>query len=177
MALTKEKKNEVVKDVADLVTTSKLTVIAEYKGTPVKAMQALRHQARDNGTKVLVVKNRLVIKALQNNDVTKDTDTTALKGMLLYAFNAEDEVAPAQVLATFAKTQPTLQFVGAITAEGAFIGVDDVKALAALPSKEQLRGMLVGTIAAPLSGFINVMTGNVRGVLNVLSARAEALGQ
>jgi large subunit ribosomal protein L10 len=177
MALTKEKKNEVVKDVAGLVTTSKLTVVAEYKGTPVKALQALRRQARDNGTKVLVVKNRLVIKALQNNDVTKDIDTSALTGMLLYAFNAEDEVAPAQVLATFAKTQPTLQFVGAITGEGAFIGADDVKALAALPGKEQLRGMLVGTIAAPLSGFINVMTGNVRGVLNVLSARADALGQ
>ncbi len=177
MALTKEKKNEVVKDVVDLVATSKLTVVAAYQGTPVKAMQALRRQARDNGTKVLVVKNRLVIKALQSSEVTKHADISALTGMLLYAFNAEDEVAPAQVLATFAKTQPTLQFIGAITAEGTFIGADDVKALAALPSKEQLRGMLVGTLAAPLSGFINVMAGNVRGVLNVLSARADALGQ
>lgn len=177
MALTKEKKNEVVKDVGELVASSKLTVIAEYKGTPVKAMQALRRQASNNGTKVLVVKNRLVIKALQANPITKDADTSALTGMLLYAFNADDEVAPAQVMAKFAKTQPTLQFVGAVTAEGVFIGADDVKALAALPSKEQLRGMLVGTLAAPLSGFINVMAGNVRGVLNVLSARADALGQ
>ena len=177
MALTKEKKNEVVKDVTNLVTASKLTVVAEYKGTPVKAMQALRRQASADNTKVLVVKNRLVIKALQGNSVTKDADTSALTGMLLYAFNDQDEVAPAQVLAKFAKTQPTLQFVGAFTEDGVFIGADDVKALAALPSKEQLRGMLVGTLAAPLSGFINVMAGNVRGVLNVLSARAEALGQ
>lgn len=175
MALTKEKKNEVVKDVAELVASSKLTVAAAYQGTPVKAMQALRRQARDTGTKVLVVKNRLVIKALQNGETTKDIDTSALTGMLLYAFNPEDEVAPAQVLATFAKKQPTLQFVGGITAEGTFMNADDVKVLAALPSKEQLRGMLVGTLAAPLSGFINVMAGNVRGVLNVLSARAEQL--
>lgn len=177
MALTKAKKHQVVKDVSDLVSTSKLTVIAEYKGTPVKAMQSLRRQARDSGTKVLVIKNRLVIKALQDNDATKATDTSALTGMLLYAFNEEDEVAPAQVLATFAKTQPTLQFVGAIASDGHFMGADDVKALASLPGKEQLRGMLVGTLAAPLSGFINVMTGNVRGVLNVLSARGKALGQ
>ncbi|MES2971435.1 MAG: 50S ribosomal protein L10 [Patescibacteria group bacterium] len=177
MALTKQKKDEVVAQTAGLLASSKLTVVAAYQGTPVKAMQALRRQARDNGTKVQVVKNRLVIKALQANELTKTTDTSALEGMLLYAFNTEDEVAPAQILATFAKTQPTIQFVGAITADGSFIGADDVKALASLPSKEQLRGMLVGTIAAPLSGFMNVMAGNVRGVLNVLSARAEAIGQ
>jgi large subunit ribosomal protein L10 len=97
--------------------------------------------------------------------------------MLLYAFNSEDEVAPAQNLQAFAKTNPTLEFVGAITADGQFMSAEDVKALANLPSKEQLRAMLVGTIAAPLSGFVNVLSGNIRGVLNVLNARAEALGQ
>lgn len=177
MALTKNKKNEVVKEVSALLASSRLTVVAAYQGTPVKALQSLRRQARDNGTKVQVIKNRLVIKALQANELTKATETQALQGMLLYAFNAQDEVAPAQILANFAKTQPTIQFVGAITAEGNFIGADDVKALANLPGKEQLRSMLVGTIAAPLSGFVNVMAGNVRGVLNVLNARADALGQ
>jgi large subunit ribosomal protein L10 len=173
MALTKNKKNEVVSEVADLLTNSRMTVVAAYKGTPVKAMQELRRQARDNGTSVKVVKNRLVIKAIQANDSLKEADTSALNGMLLYAFNSEDEVAPAQTLANFAKTQPTIEFVGGITAEGSFIGADDIKALAALPSKDQLRGMLVGTIGAPLSGFANVLAGNVRGVLNVLNARSE----
>lgn len=175
MALTKDKKYAVVAETSELLANSKLTIVAAYQGTPVKAMQALRRQARDNGTKVHVIKNRLVIKALQASETTKNTDSSALEGMLLYAFNAEDEVAPAQILANFAKTQPTIQFVGAITADGNFIGADDVKALASLPSKQQLRGMLVGTIAAPLSGFVNVMAGNVRGVLNVLNARAASL--
>ncbi len=173
MALTKDKKNEVIQEVTDLLGSSRMTVVAAYQGTPVKAMQALRRQARENGTSVKVVKNRLVIKAIQGNDTLKDADTSELNGMLLYAFNSEDEVAPAQALANFAKTQPTVQFVGAYTADGVFIGADDVKALAALPSKDQLRGMLVGTIGAPLSGFVNVLSGNVRGVLNVLNARAE----
>lgn len=172
MALTKVKKHEVVKDVAELLTSSKLTVVAAYKGTPVKAMQTLRRQARDNGTKVLVVKNRLVIKALQANDVTKNIDTSALNGMLLYAFNAEDEVAPAQALATFAKTQPTVQFVGAITAEGAFIGADEVTALATLPSKNQLIAGVINTLNSPLRGIVSGLSGNLHGYLDALAAKA-----
>ena len=100
----------------------------------------------------------------------------ALEGMLLYAFNDQDEVAPAQSLNAFAKKNPTLAFVGAITADGQFMDAADVKALANLPTKDQLRAQLVGTIGAPLSGFANVLAGNVRGVMNVLNARAEAIG-
>lgn len=176
MALTKDKKQQVISEIAELLNGSKLTVVAKYEGTGVKALQQLRRDARQSGTQVKVVKNRLVVQALKATDKLKDTDTTALEGMLLYAFNGEDEVAPAQNLNNFAKTNPTLQFVGAITDDGQFIPVDDVKALANLPSKDQLRGMLVGTIGAPLSGFANVLAGNVRGVMNVLNARAEAIG-
>lgn len=176
MALTKDKKNQVVSEVTELLNTSKLTVIAKYEGTGVKAMQTLRRNAKQSGTQVKVVKNRLVVQALKATDGLRDVDTSVLEGMLLYAFNSEDEVAPAQNLHNFAKKNPSLQFVGGITPDGQFMSVNDVKALANLPSKEQLQGMLVSTIAAPLSGFVNVLSGNVRGVLNVLSARAEAIG-
>ena len=176
MALTKDKKQEVVSEVAELLNQSKLTVVAKYEGTGVKALQQLRRDVKQNGTKVKVVKNRLVVQALKATDKLQDVDTAALEGMLLYAFNGEDEVAPAQSLNAFAKDNPTLEFIGAISAAGEFLPVDDVKALAALPSKDQLRGMLVGTIGAPLSGFANVLAGNVRGVMNVLNARAEAIG-
>lgn len=175
MALSKEKKVAVIEDIAQLLDSSKLTVVATYTGTTVKSMQALRADAKENGTKLRVVKNRLVKQALSGNDRFKQTDNSALHGQLLYAFNAVDEVAPAQVLANFAKTEPQLTFVGAITADGTFIGADDVKALAALPSKDQLRAQLIGTINAPLSGFVGVLSGNVRGVMNVLNARAQSL--
>lgn len=175
MALTKDKKQEVISEVAELLGSSKLTVVAKYEGTGVKAMQQLRRDARASGTKVKVVKNRLVAQALKSTNSLKDVDASALEGMLLYAFNSEDEVAPAQSLNSFAKKNPTLQFIGAITAEGQFMAAEDVKVLANLPTKDQLRAQLVGTIGAPLSGFANVLAGNVRGVLNVLNARSEAI--
>ncbi len=175
MALTKEKKHEVVDEVSKLLSDSKMTVLAQYQGTPVKAMQTLRHDAKAGGTVVKVVKNRLVLQAIKQSEVFKDVDANVFNGMLLYAFNANDEVAPAQVLAAFAKTQPSLQFVGALTAEGELLSADDVKALASLPPKEQLRGQVVGILAAPLSGFVSVLSGNIRGVLSVLQARSEAI--
>lgn len=173
MALTKDEKQHVVADVSELLSHSKLTVVAQYQGTGVKQMQELRRSARDTGTVVRVVKNRLVRQALLATDSLKDTDTSALTGQLLYAFNADDEVAPAQALANFAKQNPTIEFVGAITADGQFMAVDDVKSLASLPSKDQLRAQLIGTINAPLTGFVNVLSGNLRGFINVLSAKAE----
>ncbi len=175
MALTKEKKVEILDQLGELLKNSKLTVLAQYSGTSVKAMQELRSSAKDSNTKIMVLKNRLFKVALQSNDVLKDIETGDIKGQLLYAFNSEDEVAPAQVLATFAKTQSQIKFVGAINASGDFISADDVNQLALLPSKDQLRAQLVGTLAAPLTGFVNVTVGNLRGFINVLNARGEAV--
>jgi large subunit ribosomal protein L10 len=175
MALTKEKKAEIVSETDRLLTESKLTVMARYSGTSVKSMQALRGQAKDSGTLVRVIKNRLVKKTLETNDKFNDVSTDFLQGQLLYAFNKHDELAPAQVLANFAKTGAPLEFVGALTNDGQFMPADDVKALASLPAKEQLRSQLVGTIAGPINGLVNVLAGNVRGILNVLNARADTL--
>jgi large subunit ribosomal protein L10 len=175
MALSKEKKADVVAEVSDLLSQSKLTVFARYTGTSVKSMQLLRDQADHNGTKIKVVKNRLFKKALANDDRFASADVGVLNGQLLYAFNSEDEVAPAQSLAAFAKTEPQIEFVGGLTFDGSLLSADDIKALASLPGKDQLRAQLAGTIAAPLTGFANVVAGNVRGLVNVLSARSEQI--
>lgn len=172
MALTKNVKQEVVTEVADLLNTSKMTVVAKYQGTTVKALQTLRRQARANGTKVKVVKNRLVIKALQSNDNLKDVDTSSLNGMLIYAFNDQDEVAPAKSLNDFAKANPTLEFVGAISPDGKFIAAAEVKALADLPSKEQLIAGVINTLNSPLRGIVSGLSGNLHGLLDGIAAKA-----
>lgn len=175
MALTQEKKEAVVANLVEHLSNSKITVMAQYTGLTVQESQELRAEARENGTTLLVVKNRLVKVAMSKVDSLKDVDTSGLEGQLIYAFNNEDEVAPAQVLANFAKKHPSIALKGAIDATGAVMDEAQVKQLASLPSKEQLRGQLVGTIAAPLSGFVNVLSGNMRGLVNVLNAREQQL--
>ncbi len=172
MALTKDKKNEVIAEVAELLASSKMTVVAAYQGTPVKAMQALRRDGRENGTKLKVVKNRLVIQALQSQDNLKGLETSALNGMLLYAFNSEDEVAPAKVLANFAKTQPTIQFVGAFSGEGKFLTADEVTALASLPSKNELIAQVLATLTSPVNDVMSGLSGNLHALLDGVEAKA-----
>lgn len=174
MALTKDKKNEVIAEVAELLASSKMTVVAAYQGTPVKAMQALRRDGRENGTKLKVVKNRLVIQALQSQDNLKGLETSALNGMLLYAFNSEDEVAPAKVLANFAKTQPTIQFVGAFSGEGKFLTADEVTALASLPSKNELIAQVIATLLSPVHDVTNALSGNLHALLDGVESKATA---
>ena len=151
-----------------------MTVVAKFQGTTVKALQSLRKDAKATGTRVKVVKNRLVIKALQQNDALKSVDVSLLEGMLLYAFNAEDEVAPAQSLNTFAKANPTLEFVGAITAEGLFIDADSVKDLAGLPSKNQLIAQVVATLLSPVHDVTNALSGNLHALLDGVADAAKA---
>lgn len=174
MALTKQKKQEVVDEVAQLLSDSKLTVVAKYQGTTVKQLQTLRKQARENDTVVKVIKNRLVVQALKESDLYKNADKSALTDQLLYAFNGTDEVAPAKALADFAKTNPSIQFVGAYTAEGLFIGVDDVKALAALPGKNQMIAGLINTLNSPVDGVMSGLSGNLHGLLQGLEAKASS---
>lgn len=172
MALTKDKKQQVVEEVSSLLGESKLTVVAAYQGTTVKALQQLRRDAKSDSTAVKVVKNRLVIKAIEANENLKDVDTSALKGQLLYAFNANDEVAPAKVLADFAKTNPTLEFIGAISPDGKFMSADDVKALATLPSKTQLIAGIINTLNGPVNKVTSGLAGNLHGLLDAIAAKA-----
>jgi len=172
MALTKQKKQEVVEEVSKLLAESKMTVVAKYDGTTVKQMQELRRQARENETVVKVIKNRLVIQALSGSELYKDADKSELISQLLYAFNENDEVAPAQALAKFAKKNPSIKFVGAYTAEGKFIGADEVKALSALPSKNQLIAGIIATLNSPMQGVLGGLTGGLPGIMQGLEVKA-----
>ena len=174
MALSKDKKAEVVDEVAQLLKDSKLTVVAKYQGTSVKSMQELRRSSRDNGTRVVVVKNRLFKKAASGDERFKETDLSALNGQLMYAFNSEDEVAPAQSLASFAKNEPQIEFVAALTAEGKLLPAEEVKVLASLPSKNQLIAETVAMLLSPVNDVTNALSGNLHALLDGVEAKATA---
>jgi large subunit ribosomal protein L10 len=174
MAISKVTKNEQVALVAELLATSKLTVFAKYDGLTVADLQNLRRQAREAGVTVKVVKNRLVRVAMSQNETYKNTDTVLLQGQLLYAVSAEDEVAPAKVLDNFAKANPALQFVGAFGMEGELIDAEGVKALAGLPSKNELIGQVVGMLLSPVNDVTNALSGNLHALLDGVEAKATA---
>ncbi|HZJ34836.1 MAG TPA: 50S ribosomal protein L10 [Candidatus Angelobacter sp.] len=175
MAISRDKKNALVAKLAELFANAKGTVGAAYSGLSVADLQELRGSARATNVIIMVAKNRLVRVALAGSDKFKSADTSLLGGQIIYAFSSEDEVAPAQVLAKFAKTHPALKLVVGFDSTGVSLDTATVAALANLPTKDQLRGQLIGVIAAPLASFLNVTNGAQRGFTQVLSQHAKTL--
>lgn len=174
MAISREKKEAQVSELTDLLGKAKMTAFAQYDGLGVTDMQSLRRAAREAGVTIKVVKNRLVRVALDKNDALKGADTSSLTGQLLYAISDQDEVAPAQALSKFAKTNDALKLVGAISAEGKLLSTDEVKALAALPGKNDLLAQVLATLSAPLNDSLGGLSGDLHGLLDGVSAKAEA---
>jgi len=173
MPLTKDKKKAVVSSTTDLFNNSKMTVIANYQGITVKEQQKLRKQALASGTKVKVIKNRLVMQAIKSNPNLSKIDLSKLEGMLTYAFNQDDEIAPAQSLFEFAKTNPNLEFVGAITKEGNWLGADEITTLAQLPPKPILIAQVVSMLNAPLRSIIGSLDKSLPQILSGLEAKLK----
>jgi len=172
MAISRDKKNTLVAELNELLTSAKSTAFAAYEGISVADLQNLRKAARAEGVTIKVVKNRLVRVALAEIAAYKDTDTSGLTGQLLYAISDQDEVAPAKVLSEFAKTNPALVIAGALSDEGALLTADEVKALASLPSKNQLIAEVVAQLLSPVHDVTNALSGNLHALLDGVSAKA-----
>ena len=172
MAISKDKKKTLVADLTDLLSSSKMTVYAKYQGLTVAELQELRRAARENGVKIKVVKNRLVRVAMGEIAVYKDTDTSALTGQLLYAISDSDEVMPAKVLANFAKDHEALEISGAFNDAGNNLEVSEVKALAQLPSKNELIAQVVAQLLSPVTDTVSGLSGGISGIISGLEAKA-----
>lgn len=168
MAKTRERKEADVAKMTELFANTKLAVLTDYRGLDVPAINELRAKLREAGITYTVAKNTLVKLALANSP-QKSADTTILSGPMAIAFGA-DEVDAAKIVADFAKEYEALDILGAIAEDGSVLTKAEVKALASLPSREQLTAQLVGTIAAPLSGFVRLLNGNVASVVYALGA-------
>ena len=173
MAITKDKKNELVADLTELLSNAKATVFAKYQGLTVAELQELRKAARENGVKIKVVKNRLVRVAMGQIAVYKDTDTTGLTGQLLYAVSDSDEVAPAKILAEFAKSHDALDLVGGFSDLGKALSTDEVKTLAAMPTKNELIAQVVAQLLSPVTDSVSALSGGLSGIVSGLEAHAN----
>ena len=173
MAITKDKKQQLVAELNELLLSAKMTVFAEYKGVTVAGLQDLRRAAREAGVVIKVVKNRLVKVAIKDIEDLKDVDVTNLKGQLLYAISSNDEVAPAQILDKFAKEHPELVAVGAFSGVGANLSAEEVRSLANLPTREELIGQVVNMLLSPVNDTTNALSGNLHALLDGLKAKVS----
>ena len=174
MAISRDKKQTLVAELNELLSSAKMVVFAQYTGVSVKDLQTLRRAAREQGVSIKVVKNRLVRVAMSKIDALKGTETAALKGQILYAFSNDDEVLPAKVLNDFAKDNPSLQLVGAFSGEGANLDTTETTNLAKLPSKHQLIAEVVATLLSPVNDVTNALSGNLHALLDGVEAKANS---
>ncbi|PIR03363.1 MAG: 50S ribosomal protein L10 [Candidatus Magasanikbacteria bacterium CG11_big_fil_rev_8_21_14_0_20_43_7] len=170
MAKTKVQKEEASQALADNLKKAKAVVFANFQGLTVAETEELRAKCRKNNIVITASKKTVLKHALK--DVGFNIDTKAFEGGVATACGTDDEVAPAQVIATFAKAHELVTIFGGIL-EGQFIDAAKVKELSLLPSKQELYAKLVGTLNAPISGFVNVLAGNLRNFVGVLNAIKE----
>ena len=153
MSLNLDQKKQVVEDVSAVVKDAQATIVAEYRGLTVEQMKTLRREAYDNNVYIKVVKNTLLKRAV------KDTGHACLDDLLVgpLAFAAsEDPVAVAKVINKYAKEYDAFN-IKAGSMQGALLNEGDVKALAALPSRDELLAKLMGTMQAPVAKFVQTL--------------------
>jgi large subunit ribosomal protein L10 len=153
LGLNLEQKQAVVSEIAAQLGKAQAVIVAEYRGLNVGAVSDLRVKARQSGLYLRVLKNTLARRAVKGTPFEKLSDQ--MSGPLMYGI-AQDPVAGAKVLAAFAKDNEHFVIKGGAMAN-AVMSVKDVKALAALPSRQELLGMLVGTMQAPVVKLVRTM--------------------
>lgn len=174
MAITREKKGEMVQGYVERLRRSQAVIVAEYRGLTVKQLEALRRELRSCDSEMVVAKNTLAARAL--TEMGMAAPESLLKGPIAVTFCFGDLAAPAKTLNKWVRDTKVLTVRGGIIGQSAFDEAG-VQALTELPGREQLRAQVVGALQAPLAGLVNVLAGPVRGFLNVLNARIGQLEQ
>ena len=153
MGLNRSEKASVLEDVSAQVARAQSIVLAEYRGLGVDAITVLRKQARAKGVHLQVVKNTLARRAVDGTPYAKLADK--MVGPLVYGFS-DDPVSAAKVLSDFAKSNDKL-VIKAGAMPNAVLDDAGIKALATLPSREELLAKLLGTLQAPVAKFVQTL--------------------
>jgi len=166
-------KEKLVDELGQIFESSGVVVVAHYEGLTVAEMQDLRAQMREVGGSVRVAKNRLAKIALDGKPC--DSIADLLSGMTAIAYS-EDPVAAAKVAEAYAKENDKFVILGGAMGETA-LDVAGVKAVAAMPSREELIASIVGCIGAPASniaGALGAPASNIAGILSTIEDKAAA---
>jgi large subunit ribosomal protein L10 len=171
MAKTKQQKGKTITDLAKNIKDAKSIVFVNFSKLKVKEVEQLRKNCRKENVGYMVAKKTLMKIAFKDAGV-KDIDPKAFDKETAIVFGYGDEVAPARVIFDFAKEHDALAAFGGIL-DGQYVNREKVNELALLPGKEVLLAKMIGSIKAPVSGFVNVLSGNLRNLVYVLNAIKE----
>lgn len=158
-----ELKQPVVKEISDLLEGVQSAVLVDYRGLTVEQDTKLRKELREAGVSYKVYKNTLINLAVQGTEF--ESLSQVLEGPTALAVSKDDATAPARILHNFAKTVPALELKAGIV-EGTYYDADAIKAVAAIPGRDELLGRLLGSIKSPIS--------NLARVLNQIAEKQEA---
>lgn len=165
--MNKNSKEQVVADLAAKLATAKASFLADYRGLNVDQVNALRGELRKAGVEYQVVKNTLLRLAAKGTGA--ECLDPHLAGPTAIAIVETDPVAPAKVLAEFAKANNKFELkAGAL--DGKLLSIEDIKALAELPPREVLLAKMLGSLNAPATNFVGVLAAIPRSLVQVLAA-------
>ena len=169
MAKTKEQKKQIIKNLVDKISKAKSVVFVQFAGLGVKDNEELRNMLHGEQSEYYVAKKTLMDLAFKRAGV-EGIKAKEFEGQIAAIFGYEDEVAPAKIVDKFKNGKEIqIEFIGGIL-ENKFIDIATVSELAKLPSKQELYAKIVGSINAPVFGFVNALAGNLRNLVYVLKA-------
>lgn len=170
MAKTRSQKESSLAQLTEAFQKSKAVVFVDYKGVTVKDVSKVRRGAEKTGVEYIVAKKTLITLAAKAAGY--DVNVKKMQGNIAVAFGMQDEISAAQLIAQIGKEVEAIKILGGML-EGKLIDAAQVKALAALPTKQQLLGQLASVLNAPLSGLVTTLSGVTRGFVTVLHAVEE----
>ncbi|NCN99891.1 50S ribosomal protein L10 [Candidatus Falkowbacteria bacterium] len=173
MPKNKLQKQEIFRTLSEKIKNSKSLVFAGFNAFGVKDNEELRAKLKAENSEYYVAKKTLINLALKESKI--DINVRDFEGKVAAIFSYEDEIAPAKIIGAFRKDKEKVEkvfFLGGIL-EGKILSKDQVEALSQLPSKQELYASIVGSLNAPVSGFVNVLAGNLRNFVGVLKAIGE----
>jgi len=165
--LTKKQKQEIIDELADKIKRQKSLIFTDAKGVKVKDVQLVRRELRKLEAEYRVAKKSLMELALKKEG--KEMDLSQFSGSLASSFGYKDPISLIKVLAKFSKTNENFKILGGMV-EGRILSAKEIKELSKIPSREILLAKLIGSIKNPISGFANVLQGNMRNLVGVLNA-------
>ncbi|MFA4872137.1 MAG: 50S ribosomal protein L10 [Patescibacteria group bacterium] len=171
MPKTKLQKIEIIKKLQDNIKEMKSVVFVNFFGIPVKEISQLRQNCKDQEVEYVVAKKTLLKKVLSESGYQAVAEKN-LSGEIAAVFGKKDEISPSKLIFDFVKSHEKMKVVAGIL-DGRVINADEIMALAKLPSKSELLAKIVGSIVSPLSGLVNVLQGNIRGLVFALNAIKE----